>query len=93
MVWHCGQPEKMVLVNWCGMQLEESMWEFISDMVELYPNFKLEDKVFFPGVGDDTTGVGSTDELAVEDMNGNDNVPIQPRRSRRVRQLPAGLHD
>nr|KYP50105.1 Transposon Ty3-I Gag-Pol polyprotein [Cajanus cajan] len=43
-------PTKLVLVQWLGLAPEDTSWENWEDLRHIY---HLEDKVFFPGEGDD----------------------------------------
>ena len=45
-------PKRLVLVQWLGLQPEDSSWE---DWTELQANYHLEDKVFLEGVRNDRT--------------------------------------
>lgn len=76
-----------LLIQWQGLPVEDSSWESVEDIKQLFPEFDLEDKAILHG-GSNDTARGLTDQA----KDSNPAQTIHPVHSR-PRQAPRWLKD
>ena len=90
-----GLTKRQLLIQWSGLSMEESSWEDITVLQEIFPHFNLEDQVYFDGGGNVTeaeTEMGMSTEAVAEKITEEGSTNEEPNIGR-IRRKPGWLKE
>ena len=89
-----GQTKHQMLVQWKGLLMEDSSWEDLNVLEEMFPHMNLEDQIQFDGGRNVTYETAARkddeceEEIATEEGGGNG-----VSRIKRIRQKPSWMKE